>query len=218
MTKEQICIDLSQCTQGQRKNIYKTLVDAGENVWVLGTFNEEGDYDPDYPCLAFSGAKEWVCYINNRCKTVLSYTAFINFFKPKQTNPFKVGDKVYCSEYGWGEVESVSFVECTVKFSDKTRFVRTSYLSFTEYTMQGFTQERPIDYEQMAKDKVVGWFWDGRASDGIVKLGRLTEYKPKVARYKFMNNLSSWEHFCPLTPEEKAVLEKNEFFNEIFKK
>lgn len=220
MKKEEICIDLSKCTQEERKNIYKTLVDAGEKVWVSSDFNEEGNYDPDYPYLAIECAKEWIGCFSNLGKTDLSYHEFINFFKPKQTNPFKVGDKVYCSEYGWGEVErSVYPTECCVKFNNTTRFVRTQYLSFTEYTMQGFSQERPIDYAQMAKDKTVGWFWDrDDVDDRIVRLGRLISYNPKAISAKFRNDLSLWENFCPITPEEKAILEKNELFNEIFKK
>lgn len=217
MRKEEICIDLSKCTQEERKNIYKTIEDAGEKMGEAVNLNEEGNYSKKYNYLVVDCDKEWIEWIDECGRAELSYTEFINFFKPKQTNPFKVGDKVYSAEYGWGEVESVSYVECTVKFNDTTRFVRTQYLSFTEYTMQGFSQERPIDYEQMAKDKVVGWFWDEGGNGRSVMLGRLIKYSPK-AGYEFMNDFDSWKNFRPLTPEEKEVLEKNELFNEIFKK
>lgn len=72
---------------------------------------------------------------------------------------FKVGDKVYDYQFGWGEVIRIknnnNFV-VEVEFQDFRRevFTRTGYyseldlhptLSFTEYTLQGFSQERPFD-------------------------------------------------------------------------
>jgi hypothetical protein len=59
---------------------------------------------------------------------------------------FKVGDRVYHYTYGWGEVTSHEEDKIiTVKFSDDTiTFIDGKLLSFTEYTLQGFSQERPI--------------------------------------------------------------------------
>ena len=74
---------------------------------------------------------------------------------------FKVGDRVFHIEYGWGSVASVDKRQAyglDVKFNRNpsnavSEFTlngfefegaRTSLLSFTEYTLQGFTQERPI--------------------------------------------------------------------------
>lgn len=62
---------------------------------------------------------------------------------------FKVGDKVYHIEYGWGVVTKIcsissdSFVEF---FIDRDLWFDYSceLLSFTEYTLQGVSQERPI--------------------------------------------------------------------------
>lgn len=59
---------------------------------------------------------------------------------------FKIKDKVYHFKYGWGEiishednaVISVKFFTCTITFIDG------NLLSFTEYTLQGFSQERSI--------------------------------------------------------------------------
>lgn len=217
MKKEEICIDLSKCTQEERKNIYKTIVEAGEGMLYANKLDKYGNYDISCPYIAF-GIKLWHESKHKGNKTSVSYQDFMSVFKPKKNNPFKVGDKVYSAEYGWGEVESVSYVECTVKFNDTTRFVRTQYLSFTEYTMQGFSQERPVDYEQMAKDKVVGWFWDGENNNSAV-LGILESYLKENHKYKFnCCGRACYRHFRPLTPEEKEVLEKNELFNEIFKK
>ena len=59
---------------------------------------------------------------------------------------FKVEDKVFDFKYGWGFVHDarcpiiVRFSEYTVSYAKKD--LKT--LSFTEYTLQGFSQERPI--------------------------------------------------------------------------
>lgn len=85
---------------------------------------------------------------------------------------FKVGDKVYHIYFGWGHVFCndsydtypllVTFAngECE-SFSNCGRSSITDLyptLSFTEYTLQGFSQERPINWEEL-KGK---WckFWD----------------------------------------------------------
>ncbi len=71
---------------------------------------------------------------------------------------FKVGDKVFHLQHGWGEVTIIDTEESypiTVCFNNNEmcRFTKegrvnswekTPTLSFTEYTLQGFTQERPI--------------------------------------------------------------------------
>lgn len=75
---------------------------------------------------------------------------------------FKVGDKVFCIVNGWGEVikieEEGTFpisvtsiaisgaIESCSYTLDGKYFIEspTPTLSFTEYTLQGFTQERPI--------------------------------------------------------------------------
>jgi hypothetical protein len=73
---------------------------------------------------------------------------------------FKVGDKVYDARYGWGKVTDISF---STKYPIEVAFDKcngyndyytyagldhdldslTPLLSFTEYTLQGFSQERP---------------------------------------------------------------------------
>lgn len=74
---------------------------------------------------------------------------------------FKVGDRVYHIEYGWGVVTEINTsyrygievefdhpsLNCAVSYTfDGKEFEssNTSLLSFTEYTLQGFSQERPI--------------------------------------------------------------------------
>ena len=76
---------------------------------------------------------------------------------------FKVGDKVYCIISGWGVVNKVRFdgdYPIEVRFDEEsicyTRngcYLDTSKptLSFTEYTLQGFTQERPITLPEVGE-------------------------------------------------------------------
>ena len=75
---------------------------------------------------------------------------------------FKVGDKVYHIEYGWGVVikndngisfpilvEFASDLICSFTLDGReSTESKSSTLSFTEYTLQGFSQERPIELPQ----------------------------------------------------------------------
>ncbi len=67
---------------------------------------------------------------------------------------FKEGDKVYTYRFGWGRVVGVGATLMDVNFNGDIeefyldgRFYKDDIyptLSFTEYTFQGFSQERPI--------------------------------------------------------------------------
>ena len=68
---------------------------------------------------------------------------------------FKKGDKVFDHSYGWGVVESDSFSEdrpiwvnfwgqkCSYTQDGREDSECAPTLSFTEYTLEGFSQERP---------------------------------------------------------------------------
>ena len=81
---------------------------------------------------------------------------------------FKVGDKVFHFQYGWGEVTKIDeegtfpilvfFTnndgnEVTASFTLDGRYFENSIqtLSFTEYTLQGFSQERPIKLPEVGE-------------------------------------------------------------------
>lgn len=72
---------------------------------------------------------------------------------------FKEGDRVFDIRYGWGVVEEVQTSVC-VKFDscemDRNRYWGTllRVLSFTEYTLAGFSQERP---EELPKKGDIVW-------------------------------------------------------------
>ena len=81
---------------------------------------------------------------------------------------FKVEDKVFDFKYGWGFVHDarcpiiVRFSEYTVSYAKKD--LKT--LSFTEYTLQGFSQERPIELPEVGEDVLV---YDGYNSEWILR-------------------------------------------------
>ena len=96
---------------------------------------------------------------------------------------FKVGDKVYHISYGWGIVKSIDigsfpvivsfeikgYDSYNISFSKdgiETSEDKTSLLSFTEYTLQGFSQERPIELPEVGEDVLV---YDGYNSEWILR-------------------------------------------------
>lgn len=81
---------------------------------------------------------------------------------------FKVGDRVFDIFYGWGEVINIitdepELEEYPIRVNFPKKGVILSYmkdgkfevndnfprLSFTEYTLQGFTQEKPLTEKQI---------------------------------------------------------------------
>lgn len=78
---------------------------------------------------------------------------------------FKKGDRVFDIAYGWGIVVEVddSYYSISVKFDGGKLYTYTKHgkiyddvpptLSFTEYTLEGFSQERPEELPE--KDTLV---------------------------------------------------------------
>lgn len=67
---------------------------------------------------------------------------------------FKVGDRVYHYSYGWGEIIELLGIEedLKIRFKEQTyAFIGYDYISFTEYTLQGFSQERPIELPEVGE-------------------------------------------------------------------
>jgi hypothetical protein len=81
---------------------------------------------------------------------------------------FKEGDRVYHIQYGWGEVTGTldsglgSLVKAKFKFGNKTiTFIMDgklkNLLSFQQYTLEGFSEQRP---EELPKRGDVVWVRD----------------------------------------------------------
>jgi hypothetical protein len=66
---------------------------------------------------------------------------------------FKVGDKVFHHKQGWGIVTDYTQCLMRVEFTKSAQFFEKDdkLLSFTEYTLQGFTQERPINLPEVGE-------------------------------------------------------------------
>ena len=83
---------------------------------------------------------------------------------------FKVGDKVYSCAFGWGIIRAIDYMErdgfpIWVDFENgwedelftidgKSNPAAEKTLSFTEYTLKGFSQERP---EELPKNGEIVW-------------------------------------------------------------
>ena len=126
----------------------------------------------------------------NNCQSYLNIREVVTrcteckelIFKPKtknMKNNFKESDKVFVAPYGW--VEFISQQEdsniCMVGRNGNAFNVDIRLVSFTEYTLQGFTQERPFTPE-------VGeyyYFWnDETIMNDAVGYGRLKQISNNI--------------------------------------
>lgn len=134
---------------------------------------------------------------------------------------FKVGDRVFDIRFGWGTVKHIqedvsSYFPINVLFdNDKSQDLKfyaseldeekyTNLLSFTEYTLQGFSQERPINYD----DYIGKWgkFTDVSNNNDFV-VGRLSSFKVSNDETYFATESGdAYNTFEPLTEEQIKVL------------
>lgn len=128
---------------------------------------------------------------------------------------FKVGDTVYHGGFGEGKVVEINvlfihpllvqFAHGEESFTLDGKFNINDIhptLSLTPYTLQGFSQERPIDYN----DYIGKWgrFWDGEEDVENIVIRKLRSSSPT-----FMdNNGTSWELFQPLSDEAVEIMKK----------
>ena len=120
--------------------------------------------------------------------------------KTETMNNFKEKDRVFHIHHGWGTVESINKETSIVVKFDKnigSNFVDIKLLSFAEYTLQGFTQERPFE-------PVVGnyyWFWDdGFIESKQVCFGQLTEVFNQIKGKYRLAGLGLFEHISETNP------------------
>ena len=116
---------------------------------------------------------------------------------------FKVGDKVFDFSYGWGNIVEYSErinarYPIKVEFGDETEEytkegclydgVTNPTLSFTEYTLQGFSQERPIELPEVGELCLVS---DSGRDWYCIKFGG---YNPKVTDPYISLNGDGWRY------------------------
>lgn len=119
---------------------------------------------------------------------------------------FKKGDRVFMHLFGWGVITDTNVHGHPkiyhVYFDNDDELELKEYeLSFTEYTLQNFTQERPINYA----DYIGKWgkFWDNDGTDDF-RVRLLKE----VDGFLFIDkNEDAWGNFKPLTEEQIKILE-----------
>ena len=134
----------------------------------------------------------------------------------KQT--FEKGDRVFHYLKGWGEIvhlytdnwEEVddNYTVCVVKFDSReglehfTKYLATKMLSFTEYTLQGFTKEKPVNYEEYVGKW--GRFFD--KNEIHIAIDKLVDYHGSSADAPFESRFAHYSNFEPLTEEQLKVL------------
>jgi len=64
---------------------------------------------------------------------------------------FKKGDRVYHFQHGWGTVKKVDGIMSVIFTHGTVTFIEGRLLSFTEYTLKGFSQERPIELPEVGE-------------------------------------------------------------------
>lgn len=128
---------------------------------------------------------------------------------------FKVGDRVYDIRFGWGIVNFTysmdwnkvqpEFLVCEVKFDKNkepynyTKKLATQMLSFTEYTLQGFSQERSMNYNEYIGKW--GKFWNDKKEYIVSKLERYSS-----EGFRTTTSIALYKFFEPLTEEQLKIL------------
>ena len=119
---------------------------------------------------------------------------------------FKVGDRVFHLQHGWGEVtiidteQAYPIIVCFDNANEMYTFTKegrvnswdkTPTLSFTEYTLQGFSQERPIVLPEVGELCLVK---DYKSDNWLVK--EFFEYRDGLFICKAPNRqgVSKWKY------------------------
>ena len=134
---------------------------------------------------------------------------------------FEKEDRVFDIEFGWGTVVRIEneFESPVIVDFDRYEDISFRYrfdgrcssnlalkrLSFTEYTLQGFTQEKPVNYEEYVGKW--GKFWnsgDKVLIDILIEID--TEEYGRMVFGPYITNMY-YDNFEPLTEEQIKILE-----------
>lgn len=120
---------------------------------------------------------------------------------------FKVGDRVFHIQNGWGTiVYSPRDEYYLVDFDDNsTQFwyskSNNKVLSFTEYTLEGFSQERP---EELPKKGDIVWVRDYKNEEWkithFIGLHPTSSYKYRVSRINSYSNTIDYMYMTTTNP------------------
>ena len=117
---------------------------------------------------------------------------------------FRKGDRVFDIRHGWGEVTDAEDKEIYIKYKNCSQMYSPSnigVLSFTEYTLKGFTQERPVNYEEYIGKW--GKFWNDNPK--YFTIGILEGYE-QGGHKPFQSVSLDFQNFQPLTDEQIKTL------------
>jgi hypothetical protein len=119
---------------------------------------------------------------------------------------FKEGDRVYFHVYGWGKIFDID-VNVGVKFESLDSYIYFNQgflkaLSFTEYTLEGFSQERPEELPELGD---VVWVRDKDSDEWEVS----HFYKKDHLGYHVSNDMISY-HVAIWSQLRKTNPYKNE--------
>jgi hypothetical protein len=108
---------------------------------------------------------------------------------------FKVGDSVYLYPIGWGIIEIVNGYDYKIYFGaiNQIRFIDREVrklLSFTEYTIEGISQERP---EVEPKAGQIVWVRDSEYRDW------------QISHFVNMNASLNHKYFCSHTNNDENI-------------
>lgn len=131
----------------------------------------------------------------------------------KTETVFKKGQKVFDHHFGWGEVEDilgeedfpirVCFEEEQESYTNAGRLYGEyrPTLSFTEYTLEGFSQEPTIDYNECIGK--LGMFW-GDYPYKMIGILKSFDLEKEYAFY--LEEWGMFKNFQPLTEEQIKIL------------
>lgn len=179
----------------------------GTNKWN-GQSSTYYGYDGNVNYAGVNGWDEISSFANS--PTLITLQQWKEWFI-NESKVFKEGDRVYHHVYGWGEVKRTDYDETTpynVLFENYSEAVDWCFhkyeLSFTEYTVQGISHERPINYQDYIGEW--GFFWDH--GDEKYMLSKLIETHDKWfgCEHCSKHDDNRYDNFTPLTPEHKTIL------------
>ena len=118
---------------------------------------------------------------------------------------FEIGDRVFDIRWGWGEVVDHLYGDYLIKFHPTNPMlyneISMKMVSFTEYTLEGFSQERP---EVLPKKGDIVWVRDDKNEEWkimhFIGLHPTSSYKYRVSRMNSYSNTTDYMYMTTTNP------------------